>query len=64
VPWVTVINPTSGTGAGKFVINYRVDPNTAPDLRTGTVTIAGQTVTVRQLGRASTVSASEPGSST
>lgn len=56
-PWITVTNPVSGGGSGKFVINYRVDPNADANVRTGTLTIAGQTVTVRQLGRASTVSA-------
>ena len=56
-PWITVTNPTAGSGAGKFVINYRVEPNAGAEVRTGTLTIAGQTVNVRQLGRAASVSA-------
>lgn len=57
VPWLTITNPVGGAGAGKFVINYQIASNTAPDLRSGTVTIAGQTLNVRQLGRATSVSA-------
>jgi uncharacterized protein (TIGR03437 family) len=56
-PWLTVTNPPVGAGAGKFVINYSVTPNTDPASRTTTVAIAGQTLNIRQLGRATSVSA-------
>ncbi|MEP7343346.1 MAG: NF038122 family metalloprotease [Acidobacteriota bacterium] len=57
VPWLTISNPPSGIGAGKFVINYQIASNTSPDVRSGTVSIAGQTLNVRQNGRATSVSA-------
>lgn len=57
VPWLTVTNPPAGSGLGKFVVNYSVMPNTDTAARTGTVTLAGQTINVRQLGRSTSVSA-------
>jgi len=56
VPWITLANPASGTGAGKFVVNYTVSENTGA-LRTGTLNVAGQTISVKSLGRATGVSA-------
>lgn len=56
-PWITLTNPQTGNGSGKFVLNYQVAPNTDAASRTGTINIAGQTVTIRQLGRATSVSA-------
>lgn len=57
VPWITMTSPASGNGAGKFVLNYQIAANTDSAGRTGTISIGGQTVTIRQLGRASSVSA-------
>lgn len=48
--WLQVQMPTSGTGSA--TITYHVDANMGP-LRTATVSIAGQTHTVNQLGVAS-----------
>lgn len=57
VPWITMTSPASGNGNGKFVLNYQIAANTDSAGRTGTISIGGQTVTIRQLGRASSVSA-------
>lgn len=57
VPWITMTSPASGNGVGKFVLNYQIAANTDSAARTGTILIGGQTVTIRQLGRASSVSA-------
>ena len=46
VPWVTVTAGASGTGAG--TVTYTVAPNTGSTARTGTITIAGLTYTVRE----------------
>ena len=46
--WVTINSGTSGSGDG--VINYSVPLNTVTTQRTGTITVAGQTVTVLQVG--------------
>ena len=43
--WITITAGASGTGSG--TVNYSLALNTGPD-RTGTMTIAGQTLTVRQ----------------
>jgi len=45
VPWVTVL-PTSGTGNG--TVNYTVQANNSGSQRTGTATVAGQTVNFTQ----------------
>lgn len=45
-PWITVTSGASGTGTGSVV--FRVDANSTGSNRTGTLTIAGITVTVRQ----------------
>jgi hypothetical protein len=44
--WITVTSGASGTGAGAVV--FRVDANSTNSIRTGTLTVAGITVTVRQ----------------
>jgi len=44
--WITISSATSGTGNGS--VNYQVAANTSTNFRTGTVTIAGQTLTVTQ----------------
>jgi hypothetical protein len=43
--WITITSGTSGSGNG--VVNFSVPANTGT-MRTGTLTIAGQTVTVKQ----------------
>lgn len=45
-PWITITSGTSGIGSG--TVNYSVAANTSGMSRTGTLTIAGQTVTVTQ----------------
>jgi uncharacterized protein (TIGR03437 family) len=57
VPWITFLNPANGAGNGKYVINYQVAANTAATPRTGTITIGGQRIAVRQAGLLATVSA-------
>lgn len=48
--WITVTGGANGTGNG--TLNYTVAPNTLPDSRTGTLTIAGQPFTITQSGTA------------
>lgn len=57
VPWITMTNPASGNGAGKYVLNYQIAANADSAGRTGAVSIAGQSVSIRQLGKATSVSA-------
>jgi hypothetical protein len=45
--WVTITGGSTGTGSG--TVSFTVAPNTGP-IRTGTMTIAGQTLTVNQIG--------------
>jgi hypothetical protein len=45
-PFITITSGTSGTGGGR--VNYTVPGNTNTTALTGTMTIAGQTVTVNQ----------------
>ena len=47
VSWIALTS--SGSGSGTGIISYSVAPNDGQD-RTGTLTIAGQTVTVQQAG--------------
>ena len=47
VTWLTI---SSGSGNGSGAVSYVADPNPGP-ARQGTLTIAGQTVTVTQAGR-------------
>ncbi len=44
--WITVTSGASGSGNG--TVNYSVGANTSTDQRTGTMTIAGKTLTVTQ----------------
>ena len=46
--WVTVTSGSSGSGPG--TVNYVVATNTGTTSRSGTMTIAGQTFTVNQMG--------------
>ena len=48
--WISITSSASGTGTGS--VTYTVAANTGP-ARTGTLTIAGQTVTVTQAGACS-----------
>lgn len=45
--WIVSLSPTHGVGSGS--LQYTLQPNSGP-ARTGTVTIAGQTLTVTQAG--------------
>src|SRR5206468_10609762 len=45
-PWSTITGGASGTGIG--TVTYSVATNTGATARTGTLTIAGQTVTITQ----------------
>jgi Putative binding domain, N-terminal len=45
--WITVTGGSKGTGTGS--VNYSVTANTSTSSRTGTLTIAGRTVTVTQV---------------
>lgn len=53
--WITIHSETSARGSG--TVNYTVAPNREPNLRTGTLIIAGQPFTVTQAGLAVSVSA-------
>ena len=44
--WITIVSGASGSGNGS--VNYQVAVNASTNLRTGTITIAGQTHTVTQ----------------
>ena len=46
--WLIIISGNSGTGDG--TVNYSVSPHTDVTSRTGTITIAGETFTVKQEG--------------
>lgn len=56
-PWITFTGPT--TGAGRSVINYTIQPQptNATASREARITVGGQTVTIRQVGRAAAISA-------
>ena len=47
-PWITITAGASGSGSG--TVDYTVAANTSTTGRTGTMTIAGQTMTVTQAG--------------
>lgn len=53
VPWILVSGGTPGTGSG--TVNYTVGVNTG-GLRTGTMTVAGHTVYINQLGQSDSAS--------
>ncbi len=58
--WITVT--AGGSGSGNGTVNYTVAANTATSSRTGTLAVAGQTVTVTQAGACSfSVSPTNPG---
>src|SRR6185369_11406111 len=59
VPWVTI---TFASGCCNGFVNFTVAPNPGP-LRTGTMTIGGQTFTVNQSGAPCTFSIAPPGNS-
>ncbi|MBI3683138.1 MAG: pre-peptidase C-terminal domain-containing protein [Acidobacteria bacterium] len=46
--WITIVSGTEGTGNG--AVTYRVEPNPGSTARSGTLTIAGQTVSLTQSG--------------
>lgn len=48
VSWITITS--SSSGAGSDTVTYRVSPGTIVLARQGTLTVAGQTVTVSQVG--------------
>jgi hypothetical protein len=48
-PWISITDGRHGTGRGS--VEYRLDENRSRQLRTGTMTIAGHTFTIRQEGR-------------
>jgi hypothetical protein len=50
VPWLTITSSGLGTATGPTT--YTVAPNPTTAQRTGTMTIAGQTVTITELGMA------------
>lgn len=60
-PWITMTNPSSGNGAGKYILNYQIAANTDSAGRNGALSIAGQSVSIRQLGKAPSVSAASFG---
>ncbi len=49
--WIYSVSPSSGTGTGPVSVGFTVDPNPGTSRRTGTLTVAGQTVTIRQSGQ-------------
>jgi hypothetical protein len=51
--WIAISSGSSGTGSGS--IAYSVPAHTAPDARTATISVSGQTHTVTQQGRPATV---------
>ena len=49
VPWIAILSGASGTDSGR--VRYSVQPNTSGTSRTGSLTVAGKTFTVTQLGQ-------------
>jgi len=45
-PWIHLVSGANGSGSG--TITYNVDPNTSPLYQNGTISLAGQTITVTQ----------------
>jgi hypothetical protein len=58
--WITLASGT-GTGSGSGSVNLNFGPNSNGSSRTGTMTIAGQTLTVNEAGANCTFSLSSPG---
>ena len=56
--WVTVTSGPTGTGDGTVTFSVTANPSTSP--RTGTLTVAGQTVTVTQAGAVCTYTLAAP----
>jgi uncharacterized protein (TIGR03437 family) len=56
-PWITLTDPASGNGMGKYVLNYSIAATSDSAGRTGGISIGGVNVPIRQLGRATSVSA-------
>lgn len=50
VPWATITGGTVGSGPGR--VDYSVQSNTSTSARTGTLTVAGQSVSLSQAGTA------------
>jgi hypothetical protein len=48
VSWITLTSGGDGSGSG--AVQFAVEPNPGDDRRSGTLTIAGRTVTVKQDG--------------
>ncbi len=48
VPWIAITSPSSGTGTGTLTYQVFANPGTVP--RVGTLTIAGQLITITQNG--------------
>lgn len=55
--WITISSPTAAAGTGKFVIGYTAAANTAAAQRMAMIGVGGQQFSIRQLGRATGVSA-------
>jgi len=45
-PWIHLVSGANGSGSG--TITYNADPNTTPLYQNGTISLAGQTITVTQ----------------
>lgn len=60
--WLTIASGAAGTGSGS--VGYSVAANAGTALRTGTLTVAGQTITVSQSGLTCSYSASPATQST
>ncbi len=59
VEWIRIASGAQGSGNG--TVTYEVDPNSGSDGRDGTITVAGRTVTIVQVGASATcVSAVSP----
>jgi uncharacterized protein (TIGR03437 family) len=56
-PWITLTDPASGNGMGRYVLNYSIAATSDSAGRTGGISIGGVNVPIRQLGRATSVSA-------
>lgn len=48
VAWIKIDNPVTGSGWGKYVINYTVEPNLTNAERTGNIVVGGQTLKIKQ----------------
>lgn len=59
VSWITLTAGASGTGTGS--VTFNVAPNTSAQARSGTLSVAGQTVTITQTAAVASVSAASFG---